>query len=65
MSKDPLKDLQNLDLSPYTGEWIALCDAQVVSHGKKMKEVYYDARQKCPGKNPFLTRIPGKETWLF
>ncbi len=65
MKDNPLDDLRHLDLSPYKGEWIAILNHQVISHGIKMKDVYYDARKKFPGKTPFITKMPGKEVWLF
>lgn len=65
MKMDPHKELLQIDLSPYQNEWIAVCDSKVISHGKGIKEVFYDAKKKCPGKNPYLAKIPGKETWIF
>lgn len=62
------KDYQsflNLDLSLYNGEWIAICENKVVSHGKNVKSVYYEAKKKYPGKIPALARVPGKEAWIF
>ncbi len=65
MRDNPLEDLRHLDLRQYKDEWIAIVDHRVVSHGKKMKEVYYDAKSRIPGKIPFMTKMPGKEVWLF
>ena len=53
------------DVSEYIGEWIAICDNKIVSHGKKVKEVLKEANNKCPGKRPLIARIPEKETMIF
>jgi len=53
------------DVSGFIGEWIAICDGQVISHGKKVKEVYNEATKKCPGKRPFIARIPENESMIF
>ncbi len=53
------------DVSQYIGEWVAICDKKIVSHGKSVKEVVKEANQKCPGKRPLIVRIPEKETMIF
>ena len=54
-----------LDLSTYLGEWVAICNNQVISHGKIVKEVFSEAKKKCPGKRPFIAKVPGEETMIF
>lgn len=53
------------DVAPYIGEWVAICEGKLVSHGKDVKKVFAQAKQKCPTKRPLLTRIPSKETMIF
>jgi len=53
------------DVSRYIGEWIAICDGKVITHGKKVKEVFNEATKKCPGKRPFIARIPENESMIF
>lgn len=54
-----------LDLSPYGGEWIAICEQKVISHGKNIKQVYHQAKKKYPEETPQLVLVPGKEKWIF
>ena len=53
------------DLDSYIGEWVAICDQKIVSHGKDVKKVFEEAKKKHPKERPFLTRIPDKETMIF
>jgi hypothetical protein len=54
---------ENLD--KYIWQWIAICDQTIISHGKDVKKVFKEAKDKCPKKRPLLTRIPDKETMIF
>jgi hypothetical protein len=54
-----------MNLSPYLGEWIAVCENRIVAHGKKVKDVFYEAKSNCPGKRPFIAKVPGKETMIL
>ncbi len=49
----------------YVGQWIAICDQKIVAHGKDVKTVFKQAKEKCPKERPLLTRIPDKETMIF
>lgn len=53
------------NVDQYIGQWVAICDEKIVSHGSNVKEVFKDAKQKCHSKRPFLTRVPDKETMIF
>ncbi|MDP4012226.1 MAG: DUF5678 domain-containing protein [Candidatus Nanoarchaeia archaeon] len=53
------------DVDEYVGEWIAVCEEKIVSHGKDAKKVYEEAKLKCPKKRPLLTRVPDKEAMIF
>ncbi|MEK6845461.1 MAG: hypothetical protein AABY26_01775, partial [Nanoarchaeota archaeon] len=85
-----------MNLSPYLGEWVAVCENKIVAHGKKVKDncmgciifvrnylivncayqrvvsyaiydkdVFYEAKDRCPGKRSFMAMVPGKEAWIF
>ena len=49
----------------YIGEWVAICNDRIISHGKDVKKVFEEAKEKCPRKMPLLTRVPDKETMIF
>ncbi len=53
------------NLENYLGEWVAICDNKIVSHGKDVKKVFEEAKKKYPTKNPLLTKVPSKETLIF
>lgn len=53
------------DLNHYIGEWVAICHQKIVSHGKNVKVVFQEAKEKCPKERPMLTRVPDKETMIF
>jgi hypothetical protein len=53
------------DLEEYVGEWVAICDNKIVSHGKNIKLVFEEAQKKCPNKKPLLSKIPSKSAMIF
>jgi hypothetical protein len=53
------------DLSPYMGEWVAICDDQIVSHKPTFKEALEDARKICPKKRPLITKVPSGEVMIL
>jgi hypothetical protein len=55
----------DVNLGDYSGEWVAICNSKVVSHGKNLKKVYEEASKLCPGERPLLTKVPTKETMIF
>lgn len=55
----------NVNLDKYIGEWVAICDNKIISHGKDVKKVYEESNKKCGGKRPLLTKVPEKETMIF
>ena len=65
MKADNYEVFLETDVSDYIGEWIAICDGKLISHGKNVKEVFIEAKSKCPGKRPLIARIPEKETMIF
>lgn len=53
------------DLDGYIGEWVAICNKKIVSHGKDVKKVFMEAKEKCPKERSLITRIPDKESMIF
>ncbi len=53
------------NVNQYIGQWIAICYEKIVSHGKDVKKVFQEAKQKCPKDKPLITRVPEKETMIF
>jgi hypothetical protein len=53
------------DLHGFVGEWIAIVDRRVVSHGRDVRVVFKEAKKKCPDKKPFMARVPGEETMIL
>jgi len=55
----------NANLDRYVGQWIAICNQKIVSHGSNPKIVFQEAKKKCPEERPLLTRVPDKEAMIF
>ena len=53
------------NLGKYIGEWVAICNQKIVSHGKDAKSVFEQAKKQFPKQRPLLTRVPDKETMIF
>ncbi|MFH0860752.1 MAG: DUF5678 domain-containing protein [Candidatus Altiarchaeota archaeon] len=53
------------DLSSHIGEWIAICEDKIVSHGDNAKKVFEKAERLCDNKRILLTKVPEKETMIF
>ena len=53
------------DVSIYVGEWIAILDNRIISHGKGLKEVVAKAKLASGGKKFLLARVPSEETMIF
>ena len=49
----------------YVGQWIAICNEQIIASGTDVKKVFTEAKQKFPKEKPFITRVPDKETMIF
>ena len=45
-------------LGDYVNCWIAVVGDDVVAHGETAKEVFLKAKQKYPGKTPFVMKVP-------
>ena len=53
------------NIDKYVGEWIAVCSQKIVAHGKDVKQVFKEAKEKCPQDRPLLTKVADKETMIF
>ncbi len=53
------------DISRFSGEWIAVCEGKIVSHGKNVKEVAEEAKVKSGGKKFLIARVPSEESMIF
>lgn len=53
------------NLDKYKGEWVAICDDKIVSHGEDVKEVFKIAKEKFPNKKPLLSKVPSEATMIF
>lgn len=53
------------DLSKYIGDWVAICNAEIVASGSNAKEVYTEAKKKHPFKKPLLSKIPENGTMVL
>lgn len=53
------------DLKRYVGEWVAICNGEVVSHSPSFKKAYAEAKRRCPMRRPLLTRVPDQDTMIF
>lgn len=55
----------NLNVDKFIGEWIAICDEKIVSHGKCFKDVFKEAKERYPKTKPMITKVPDKEAMIF
>ncbi len=53
------------DISDYIGEWIAICDNKIISHGMNLKNVVEEAKKNSHGKKFLLAKVPSEETMIF
>jgi len=53
------------DTSPYKGEWIAIADKKIVSHGIDAQVVYKEAKQKLPSAQVSLAKVPDKQVLIL
>ncbi len=53
------------DISSFIGEWIAICEDKVIAHGRNLKEVVKEAKNRSGGKKFLLARVPSEEAMIF
>jgi len=54
--------MTEIDLNPYTSEWVVICKDKVIAHNKQLKNLESDIKN-C--NHPTLMLVPGKEAWIF
>jgi len=55
----------SVNLSKYTGEWVAIYESKIVAHGKDVRVVAKEAIRICGNKKFLLSKVPSKETMIF
>lgn len=53
------------DIKDFMGEWIAICEDKIISHGNNLKIVVEEAKKKADGKKFLLARVPSEEAMIF
>jgi hypothetical protein len=54
-----------LDVSPYIGQWVAICDKKIVGHSDSFKEAYASAKKVCGYSKPFIALVPKDVTMIL
>jgi hypothetical protein len=54
-----------LDVSPYIGQWIGICNDKIVSHSESFKTAYREAKKVCGHQKPLLAMVPADQTMLL
>ena len=54
-----------LDVTPYIGQWVGLCENRVVSHSTSFREVYEETKKVCGSKKPFVAIVPSNEIMIL
>ncbi len=49
------------DTSSYKGEWVAISDKKIISHGKDAQQVYRQAKHKSKTSDISLAKIPQED----
>jgi len=52
-------------IASHEGEYIAIIEDNIVSHGKDAKKVYNAAKEKFPRRTIFLGQVPRKEAMVL
>ena len=47
------------------GEYIIMIEDKVVKHGKKLKKLMKEVRQKYPNQRPFIAKIPSEGVMIL
>lgn len=50
--------VSNQNLSEFQGEWVVVVDKKIIASGPNAAEVIKKSRAACPGKRPFLVKVP-------
>lgn len=57
--------LMSVDIGKHVGKWIAVVGNEIVTVGDSGKEVFEKAKEKYPGKTPFIMKVPSDEVMLL
>ena len=52
-------------IAEYEGEYVAIIEDKIVTHGRDAKAVYSVAKEKFPRKKIFLGQVPRKEAMIL
>jgi disulfide oxidoreductase YuzD len=52
-------------ISKYEGEYVAIIEDKIIAHGKDVKKVYQEAKDKFPKNTIFLGQVPRKEALIL
>jgi len=52
-------------ITEYEGEYIAIIEDEIVTHGKDAKKVYSTTKERFPQKKIFLGQVPRKEAMIL
>jgi len=52
-------------ITKYEGEYVAIVEDKIIAHGKDVKKVYLEAKDKFPKKIIFLGQVPRKEAMIL
>ena len=52
------ESLGEKEISKHSGEWISVCEGKIISHGKDLKKVLDESKDKCMGKRPLIGKLP-------
>jgi hypothetical protein len=52
-------------LIKFEGEYVAIIEDKIITHGRDAKKVYQDAKDKFPEKTVFLGQVPRKEAMIL
>jgi hypothetical protein len=64
--KDEFECLLSMpDLGNYVGKWIVIVNNAIISTGTVAKEVFAEAKRKCPDSKPLLLKVPQESAMLL
>ena len=52
-------------IAKYEGEYVAIIEDKIIAHGRDVKKVYQEAKDKFPKKVVFLGQVPRKEALIL
>ncbi|MCE5261123.1 MAG: DUF5678 domain-containing protein [Euryarchaeota archaeon] len=54
-----------MDVTPYAGQWVAICDERVIAHSSSFKDVYQLAKSRCGRSEPLIAMVPTPDTMIL